>query len=373
MGELTRAGNVISGATPPSRGVRRVDKVLPVGMISPGVYDRRDRVVPINVKIPRPRTKRPIKPTGGLALDAAGEDLAFSQSIFMKCFFPLRHRPSNRLRWKSQNGPDGRADFFIVRAGERLKPNGSPGEMEELEVPAGPKIRLIVIYLITYLFKKNLRAKELRRDGRVVTEESLRTIDLGKSVRETMRNIGIPYAGTSAKELERELWNLLAADITIVRYTETSAHRKKVPVTEDEFSFWETSSSGRKQWSSTVVVSKRFYDLLIGNSHMAPVCVPRLLQLQSNPMAMDVFLYLCLSLHRPLAYPVSVSIEYLHKLFGQSYVSRRSFWQQFKVSLFLAHTQYDTAQVAVTDHGITLKSSHPLVPRTTPDRKTASR
>jgi hypothetical protein len=59
------------------------------------------------------------------------EDIAYTHSIFLQCFLPLRHRPSNVRRWETGN----RLAKLVIRAGELVDPD-SPGTFKECAVPA---------------------------------------------------------------------------------------------------------------------------------------------------------------------------------------------------------------------------------------------
>src|SRR4051812_18095937 len=62
------------------------------------------------------------------------EDLAYTHSVFVQCFMPVRHNQKNRQRWQTDCGNAS----LVIRAGELVKPD-SPRTFKECLVPAGPK------------------------------------------------------------------------------------------------------------------------------------------------------------------------------------------------------------------------------------------
>lgn len=101
------------------------------------------------------------------------EDLAYTHSVFVQCFMPVRHNDKNQRRWQTDCGHTS----LVIRAGELLKPD-SPGEFKECVVPAGPKARIVVAYINDHAYRRRSPV-----------------IDLGDSMREFMRSAGIPVGG----------------------------------------------------------------------------------------------------------------------------------------------------------------------------------
>jgi hypothetical protein len=153
------------------------------------------------------------------------EDIAYTHSIFLQCFLPLRHRPSNVRRWETGN----RLAKLVIRAGELVNPD-SPGTFKECAVPAGPKARLLVTYINDYAFRHKTPL-----------------IPLGESLREAMRKMDVPVGGKNGKELHRELENIAAAEINLGTWAPDggSARHQKASVAE-EMSFWMEKDSQQR-------------------------------------------------------------------------------------------------------------------------------
>jgi len=268
------------------------------------------------------------------------EDIAYTHSIFLQCFLPLRHRPSNARRWETGN----RLAKLVIRAGELVNP-AKPGEFRECVVPAGPKARLLVTYINDYAF----RHKTAR-------------IPLGESMREAMRQMNVPVGGKNAQELQRELENIAAAEIILgVWSPDGSAHQKKASVAE-EMSFWIEKKSGHTLWQPEMVLSNQYFRALMEGGHIAPLNWEAYVALQGNPRAMDIFTFLSFRLRKPLKQPVILPISTLHGMFGREFKLIKHFWPELLKSLAAALKWYPEARVEILNDAIKLYTSTALIP-----------
>ena len=70
------------------------------------------------------------------------DDLAFTHTVFVQCFFPVRHSKKTGDIHQISHGNVS----LLVRAGLLMDPNNRQ-KWEQREVPAGPKARLILAYI----------------------------------------------------------------------------------------------------------------------------------------------------------------------------------------------------------------------------------
>ncbi len=63
------------------------------------------------------------------------EDLAYTHSVFVQCFMPVRHNEHNQRRWQTDCGNTS----LVIRAGELIKPD-SRGEFKECAVRLVPRL-----------------------------------------------------------------------------------------------------------------------------------------------------------------------------------------------------------------------------------------
>lgn len=121
------------------------------------------------------------------------EDIGYTHPVSLQCFLPTRHSAKNEKRWQTDCG---RASL-VIRAGELVKP-GTPNTFKSCIVPAGPKARFVVAYVNDF-----------------IQREKTATVDLGRSLRKAMDTLKIPIGGKNGKELQREIENFAAADISL--------------------------------------------------------------------------------------------------------------------------------------------------------------
>lgn len=268
------------------------------------------------------------------------EDIAYTHSLFLQCFMPLRHNPNNRERWETGN----RNAKLLIRAGDLVKPN-SPGTFKRCIVPAGPKARLILAYINDYAYRKRTPL-----------------IPLGESMREAMRRMDVSICGTNGKELQRELENLAAADMVLGVWTpDGSAHQDQMKIAA-RMSFWiDKDPKQGTLWQPEMMLSPGYYQSLQG-PHMAPLHWPAYIALQSKPRAMDIFAFLQYRLRKSMKTSVVIPVTVLHAMFGQDIKHLYHFWPRFKEALKDALKWYPTARVEILNDAIKLYNSPALIP-----------
>lgn len=238
----------------------------------------------------------------------------------------------------------GYVAMLVVHAGHIGDPN-NPGRMIQRQVPAGSKIRLIVSYINNYIYKHKTR-----------------TIPLGETLREGMREMGIVCSGQNARTLQIEMENFFCSSISIVRWRRGTHMRQDQAKVGQTIEMWGKREEGRTLWESEITVSREYYDAVMADSRMAPIDWRALVSLQRNPLAMDIFLFLSYKLFkdRP-GWSVTFSAEELHRTFGKNHSERRLFWRAFLSALKLALAWYPSAKVDVSKSGITLHNSPAII------------
>lgn len=269
------------------------------------------------------------------------EDLAYTHSVFVQCFMPVRHNQKNRQRWQTDCGNAS----LVIRAGELVKPD-SPRTFKECLVPAGPKARIVVGYINDYAYRRR-------------TPE----IDLGDSMREFMKRADIPIGGKNGKELQRELENFAAAEILLgVWSPDGSAHQEQTKVAH-RMSFWiDKNPDQRTLWNPEMTLSRPYFKALLEGEHMAPIHWPSNIALQHNPRAMDILNFFTYRLRKPLTRPVLLQATVLHSMFGQDVKELRHFWPRFLDALKEALKHYPTARIEILNDALKLHTSPPLIP-----------
>jgi hypothetical protein len=269
------------------------------------------------------------------------EDLAYTHSVFVQCFMPVRHNEKNRGRWQTDCGNAS----LVIRAGELVKPD-SPGKFKECAVPAGPKARIVVAYINDYAYRHRTPV-----------------IDLGDSMRDFMKRAEIPIGGQNGKELQRELENFAAAEILLGLWSaDGSAHQEQTKVAH-RMSFWiDKNPEQRTLWNPEMTLSAPYLNALLEGEHIAPIHWPANIALQHNPRAMDILNFLTYRLRKPLSRPVHLHARILHAMFGRDVKQLRHFWPRFIDALKEALKHYPTARIEILNDAIKLYNSPPLIP-----------
>lgn len=269
------------------------------------------------------------------------EDVGYTHPVFVQCFMPTRHSEANKQRWQTDCG---RASL-VIRAGELVKP-GEPNAYKSCVVPAGSKARIVNAYVNDYILKNRTP-----------------TVDLGKSLRKTMERMNISIGGANGKELQREIENFAAAEISLGVWDEDgNAHQHRAFVA-DTMSFWlEKNPDQMTIWQPEMTVSSQYFHSITNDDRMAPFYWPALVDLQHDTRAMDIHSFLVYRLHKGLKRPVMLHAKTLHAMFGRDTKQLKHFWHRFKKSLLAAHKWYPEAQIEVKNDCILLKNSPPLIP-----------
>ena len=144
------------------------------------------------------------------------KDLAFTHSLFVQCFLPMRALPkSDNQHWEVTHG---RASIAI-EAGRLADPQ-IQGHWEVREVPAGPKARLLFAYINDFAIRHNTPV-----------------IDLGKSLRAFMEKNRVPIGGPNGHELSRQLKNIAAARILLGNWGDTRVSTRQTRIAAG-IDFW---------------------------------------------------------------------------------------------------------------------------------------
>jgi hypothetical protein len=265
--------------------------------------------------------------------------LAFAYSGWAQCALPHRRLPvsepwevkSDRMR-------------LVVEPGRR-PPSGdsSDGPLEWVGVPFGAYARLILLYLQT----------QALRTGN-------REVELGRSWRDWMMRIGIPWGGRSGRGVREQAELLSRCRLTFHLQGDGRMQGLVNVGIVDRALFLESDDSSRQGRLSLEVakLSEGFYDAL--KKHPIPMEEAAIRALANNSAALDCYLWLAYRLHA-LHSPKMVTWKALKAQHGTSYRQLFHFKERFLGVLAMATAVYPDANVEVVDHGVLLKPSRPPV------------
>jgi len=278
-------------------------------------------------------------------VDIAAEILASETNDFAAtyagfCLTSLPHREPGVRTWERKNGRCS----LLVEAG-RISEGG---RWAECGLPFGSKARLILLYMQT-----------------MAVRDQSRFIELGGSLHEWMKRLGVPVGGKSYTHIRQQARRLSACTMYLGYATDEGAEATtKTPIANTILlapSRPYTGGTALTQgslWEERVELSQSFYELL--QKHPVPVYEPAIQQLQNNSAALDVYIWLCYRLH-VLEGPTPISWTRLKEQFGQQYATAYQFRHKFRDTLALALAVYPGAHIKETKGGVTLFPSAPAV------------
>lgn len=262
----------------------------------------------------------------------------YAHAVMVQCFLPQKATTA-----RGYHTSHGRASLRI-EAGSLGDPN-NPNDWIECQIPAGTKPRLILPYIV----------------GEAVRNRSPE-IDLGRSLREFMRKVGVPIAGPNARSLTEQVQNIAAATILISEWTETSQRTRRALIADD-LSFWlERNDQQRTIWTPTMTLSDKFFAAI--QQHQVPINLHHLAQLARSPRRMDLYVWLA---HRTARIPANktatIPLHALQPIFAPDVARLANFRTRLRGDLAAIANVYRHFNVDLADTGtLSLKRSPPPVP-----------
>ena len=276
-----------------------------------------------------------------IAADILAEDddaIGVTYSGFCQASLPHKKLPAEK-EWIRRS----ERLTLMIEPGRLIRPGTNEGEF--VGVPFGSRARLILLYLQT----QALRSRS-------------REVELGRSMREWLRRMGIAQGGKSIREVRDQATRLSICKLTFFYQnanggTGFSSER----IVDDGVLFLEPSAEDRQEhlFVETVRLSQSFYDAL--SRHPVPLWEPAIRAIQNNSMGLDLYVWLAYRLH-VLSKPTAIRWPRLHQQFGAGFKSQRQFKPTFIGNLKLALAVYPDAGVEIEEDGLRLLPSRPPVP-----------
>lgn len=277
-----------------------------------------------------------------VAADILAEDddaIGVTYSGFCQASLPHKKLPAEK-EWIRQS----ERLTLMIEPGRLIRPGTAEGEF--VGVPYGSRARLILLYLQTQALRSHSR-----------------DVELGRSMREWLRRMGIAQGGKSIREVRDQATRLSICKLTFFYQnanggTGFSSER----IVDDGVLFLEPASADDRQahlFVETVRLSQSFYDAL--SRHPVPLRETAIRAIQNNSMGLDLYVWLAYRLH-VLTKPTAIRWPRLHQQFGAGFKSLRQFKPTFIGNLKLALAAYPEASVEIEGEGLRLLPSRPPVP-----------
>lgn len=266
------------------------------------------------------------------------EEAAFLHSVLCQTFLPYRN-PGKDVREYTK--VQGNA-VLLLKAGELFDPKKK--EFKKVELPYGPKARLVLAYINTMAIKTQSPV--------IPIEDSLTAF---------VRRLGLDTGGKTLVSVKDQLNRLAGSTIRIgYSVSEDVGRTAKLDII-DGMELWLTKEDNQRVlWPGVIKLSDQFHNSLM--EHAIPLDERALAALANNAMALDIYVWLAQRLHRvSKEKPMNISWKALEEQFGGAYTSPRKFRQNFRERMKLVLKFYCEANVEDTPRGLRLRNSPPPI------------
>ncbi|GAB6969085.1 replication protein RepA [Komagataeibacter kakiaceti JCM 25156] len=257
--------------------------------------------------------------------------LGFIYSGWAQCALPHRRlKPSEPWQMASDRVR------LIIQPG--IKPVGQTGELAHVGVPFGAHGRLILLFLQTEAIRTNSRE-----------------IELGKSLRQWMKRIGISPSGSAARSVKDQAERISRCRLSFHINDGKGANALVNQAIVDGALFIDEPNCRSGSTSIEVAkLSEGYYEQL--RKHPVPVHEAAVRAISNNSAALDVYVWLAYRLH-VLQGRKLVTWSALKAQFGSGYKELFHFKAKWQKPLSLALAVYPDARVEITDEGVILMPS----------------
>src|SRR3954454_297520 len=268
--------------------------------------------------------------TAHRVLSDDAEKMGFTYSGFALTSLP--HKPQTELVWRR----DGHNVTILIESGRDR--TGKP-----LGLPYGSYARFILLFL---------QSEAIRTQSR--------EIELGRSMRVWLGNMGLSIGGTTYKRVTAQARRISGCTLTFFadRAGAQIKSRGGFVKTEITMSSRIDDEQQAQLWQDRVLLDEDFYRAL--REHPVPVSESALRAIGPRSMVIDVYIWLAYRLHS-LTRDIDVSWPALYAQFGAGFSRIRRFRAHFIDCLALAVAAYPEARIGVSDQYVTLHPSRPAI------------
>jgi hypothetical protein len=262
-------------------------------------------------------------------LSEDAEKIGFTYSGFALTSLP--HKPLDADTWRRE----GHNLTLVLQSGvDRAG--------KTLGLPYGSYARFILLFL---------QSEAIRTRSR--------EIELGRSMRAWLGNMGLSVGGTTYRLINEQAKRISGCRLTF--FTDRAGQEMR-----SQGGFVKTAitmaavlgDQPERLWQDAVLLDEDFYRALC--DHPVPLSETALQAIGPRSMTIDVYIWLAYRLHS-LSRETDVGWPALFAQFGAGYRVLRQFRAQFIECLELALAAYPDANVSVSEQGVTMRPSRPAV------------
>jgi Plasmid encoded RepA protein len=265
-------------------------------------------------------------------LSEDAEKIGFTYSGFALTSLP--HKPLKTDIWRRE----GHNLTLVLQS-------GADRTGKTLGLPYGSYARFILLFL---------QSEAIRT--------SSREIELGRSMRAWLGNMGLSIGGTTYRLIGEQAKRVSGCRLTFFTDKTGREIRSQGGFVKSAITMSTALGDQPEQlWQDTVLLDEDFYRALC--DHPVPLNERALRAIGPRSMTIDVYVWLAYRLHS-LHRETEVGWPALFAQFGAGFQRLRKFREQFTECLELALAAYPDANVALDDRGITMRPSRPAVAKT---------
>lgn len=254
--------------------------------------------------------------------------LGFTYSGFALTSLP--HKPQAENIWRRE----GHNLTMLLQGGVDRSGNS-------LGVPYGSYARFILLFLQSEAVKSGSRE-----------------IELGRSMRVWLGNMGLSIGGTTYRLVSEQAQRISGCSLTFYTDRDNKEVMRRGGFVDGSITMADVMSDQPTLWQERVLLNEEFYRAL--RAHPVPLSEAALRAIGPRSMVIDIYIWLAYRLHA-LKGDVEVSWLSLNAQFGAGYGRLRDFRSGFLSSLELALAVYPEARVGVDERGVVLRPSRPAV------------
>ena len=263
-------------------------------------------------------------------LSEDAEKMGFSYSGFALTSLP--HKPQREGIWRRE----GHSITLIMQSGaDRV------GKL--LGLPYGSYARYILLFLQSQAVKT-----------------SSREIELGRSMRFWLGNMGLSIGGTTYRLVNEQARRISGCNLTFFTDRGTTELMRRGGFVDGAITMTDTLGDQPGLWQEKVLLNEEFYRAL--REHPVPLVESALRAIGPRSMVIDIYIWLCYRLHA-IRKEMEIGWPALHGQFGAGYGRLRDFRADFIAGLELAVAVYPDARISIGDRGVILRPSRPAVAR----------
>jgi Plasmid encoded RepA protein len=261
-------------------------------------------------------------------LSEDAEKMGFSYSGFALTSLP--HKPQREGIWRRE----GHAITLVLQSGaDRL------GKL--LGLPYGSYARYILLFLQSQAVKT-----------------SSREIELGRSMRVWLGNMGLSIGGTTYRLVNEQARRISGCTLTFFADRGNAELMRRGGFVDGAITMHDMLSEQPGLWQERVLLNEEFYRAL--REHPVPLAESALRAIGPRSMVIDIYIWLCYRLHA-LRRDTEIGWPALYGQFGAGYGRLRDFRADFIAGLDLAVAAYPDARVSIGERGVILRPSRPAV------------